>query len=92
MPNSIVGLLYKPKDNSYQVNITRATHYPYVNKERYLAGTIDTPAKTCVILTEPFVSYVITPVNTITTVPVIAVEYDNETHIVMYHAECVIHP
>ena len=65
MKESLIGKYYIPNDNSYSVNLTTSTQYPYNNEQKYLAGTYNTDAKICLIVSEPFMCKVRTVLNQI---------------------------
>lgn len=89
MKESLIGKYYLPYDNSYSVNLTSASSYPYKNEQKQLAGDYKSDAKFCLIVSEPFSCKVTTVLGDIRTVEMILVEYDNKTSSVMYFEHCV---
>lgn len=85
----LIGKYYLPYDNSYSVNITSISNYPYEHKPLYLAGTFNTEAKLCKIVSEPFICKINTINNDVTEMAMILVEYDNNTVSVMFHQSAV---
>lgn len=84
---NIIGKKYKPKDNSYCVNISEGKE----DWDIHLAGTQDNPEiKVCTILTNPFTC--ITELSTTKKSKeheFIIVSYNNQTFSVLYYPECV---
>lgn len=90
MSESIVGKYYLPHDNSYSVNLTSASNYPYDNEQLYLAGTNDTDAKLCKIVSEPFICNVRVGLDgDIKQYEMILVEYEGQTSSILYHKDSV---
>lgn len=88
---SIIGKKYLPSDNSYSVNVTSSTLFPYKSKQIYLAGIVNEEGKECTILTDPFDCSIIHSVNkSVVLLPMIIVQYGNTTACVMYYKHCVI--
>lgn len=86
MKESIIGMKYIPFDNSFSVNLTSCCDYPYLNKQKYLGGTYNTSPKTCTIVSEPFsVNTRINALDKDYIYQMIAVEYNNETHVVLFN-------
>lgn len=90
MKESLIGKYYIPNDNSYSVNLTTSTQYPYNNEQKYLAGTYNTDAKICLIVSEPFMCKVRTVLNQISEIMMILVEYDNEVISVIFYEHLVM--
>ena len=87
---SLIGRKYYPFDNSYCVNLTQSSNYPYSNKRNvYLAGTLlGDPVKECIIVSEPFKCKVKSCVgNEIYEHDMIMVNYNNHTYSVMFHKQ-----
>ena len=85
MKESIIGKKYIPTDNSWSVNVTTASECPWKNEQRYLSGTMDCnfiPVE-CTIVSEPFFAKVMS-YKQIREQLMIAVDYNNETHIVLF--------
>jgi hypothetical protein len=83
---SIIGRYYLPFDNSYSVNITSCSNYPYENKHMYLAGTASSNNILCKVVSEPFMCKVksLAINNKISDILMIIVEHNNEHITVMY--------
>ena len=88
---NLIGKEYTPLDNSWSVNVTQCGDFLGSAKRGYLAGSYYSEAKKCLIVSEPFECIV----NT-TGVPrpkqiktMIIVEYDKETHMVLFFDKCV---
>ena len=90
MKESLIGKYYIPNDNSYSVNLTISTQHPYKNEQRYLAGSFNSEAKMCVIVSEPFMCKIRTVFNDISEMEMILVEYDNEVSSVMFNEHLVM--
>ncbi len=89
---SIIGKKYIPQDNSYSVNLTSSSGYPYKNDfTTYLAGALfqDHTPKVCTILTEPF-ECAVTGLDKIKLEIMIIVEYNNTTHMTMYFEQGIV--
>jgi hypothetical protein len=86
--SSIIGKKYYPMDNSYCVNLTSTSNYPYKNDTNvYLAGArIGDEVKECIILSEPFKCIINTNTGLIEEKMVI-VNYNNNTYSVLYYKE-----
>ena len=91
MKESIIGKKYYSRDNSYCVNITAASNYPYVGRDNYyLAGTqMGHPVRECVISTDPFEGQILASLGTIKTKTLIIVSYDNKVFSVLYDEQGV---
>ena len=89
MKESLIGKFYLPSDNSYSVNLTSSSNNPYENDQLYLAGTFNTNAKLCTIVSEPFMCYINTSIGTSKLVEMILVEYDGQTSSILYYEKCV---
>jgi hypothetical protein len=87
MKESLIGKYYLPCDNSYSVNLTSATNYPYKREEPLLAGSFNSEAKMCVIVSEPFICKVDSNLSGI--YEMIMVEYENKTYSILYYEHCV---
>jgi hypothetical protein len=85
MKESLIGKYYLPVDNSYSVNLTSAVDYPYKNEHLYLAGTYNTEAKLCIIVSEPFTINI----DGMRMVEMILVEYEKQISTIMYFKDCV---
>lgn len=87
MSESLIGKYYLPYDNSYSVNLTSSSNYPYKNDQRYLAGTFNSDAKLCVIVSEPFICKVKSCVDNSITYEyyMILVGYNNEVISVLFN-------
>jgi len=89
---TLIGKEYIPVDNSWSVNVTLCGDILRSAKTSYLAGTYRTPPKKCIIVSDPFFC------NTQTTgiskpkeiKEMIMVEYNDETHMVLYNPEGVL--
>lgn len=81
---------YYPKDNSWTVNLTSCSNYPYKNNtENYLAGTrFGDKVKECIIVSEPFLCFIST-YNGDKEYKMIMVNYNDNTYSVMYFEDCV---
>lgn len=90
MGKSIIGKYYKPIDNSYSVNLTSASTFPYENKQQYLAGNKYFPYQICKIVSEPFVCKIKGYVDLVIEVKMILVEFDNITSSVLYYEDSVM--
>jgi hypothetical protein len=89
MKESLIGRCYLPVDNSYSVNLTSATKYPYKSEDISLAGGFNSDAKMCVIVSEPFICRVDSDLSGIRTYEMIMVEYENKTYSILYYEHCV---
>jgi hypothetical protein len=89
MGESLIGKCYLPVDNSYSVNLTSASRYPYKSEDTSLAGNFSSEAKMCVIVSEPFICKVDSDLSGIRTYEMIMVEYDNKTYSILYYEGCV---
>lgn len=85
---SIVGKTYIPHDNSYCVNLTSSSNYPYKSEtSARLAGTrIGDEPKECIILTEPFMCKILSVNGIIKEIEMILVNYNNSTYSIMYYS------
>jgi hypothetical protein len=93
MSESLIGKKYLPTDNSYSVNLTTsAPTFSSENKQLYLAGKYNEPAKLCEIVSEPFYCFI----NTGFDFPpdkkhkMILVEYEGNTCSVLFNDRCVV--
>lgn len=78
---SLIGRLYTPIDNSYEVNLTNS----YVDKE-YLAGTVFSKGKITTIVSEPFSIPIYSKMSGKEhTHIMITVSYRGNTFITMFH-------
>jgi hypothetical protein len=93
LKKSIIGRKYIPCDNSYTVNLTSSSNFPYKNNTTiYLAGTArgDEP-KECIILTEPFKCSIVTmSKETYDIETMVVVQYKDTTHITLYYESCLV--
>lgn len=89
---SIIGKKYIPFDNSYSVNITNCSNYPYNNvKTSYLAGNQGGElAKECIIKTEPFKCNIKTWNNNIEEKEMVVVSYRDNDYVVMFRIESIL--
>lgn len=96
--NSLIGKKYIPKDNSWSVNVTFCGHRMLRDSDlgrRYLAGNYNNDKKECTIVSEPFRCTVRTGISSLNnvktaSVDMIMVNYNNETHMVMYFESGVV--
>lgn len=88
--DSLIGLMYKPFDNSYAINITKSNNGNYVHND-LLAGTSTTEGVICEIVSEPF-KLIVKSIYVMKEVMMIMVSYNDETHCVMYDEGRVIEP
>lgn len=89
---SLIGLMYKPFDNSYAINLTKYNNSEsYVNNSfnNFLAGTSTTEGVICEIVSDPF-KMIINRFNGVKEVMMIMVSYNNEVHCVMYDERVVL--
>lgn len=87
---SIIGKKYIPNDNSYAINLTSCSDYPYKNENLLLAGThIGDEPKECTILTEPFEAYRLSFPRRrgVEKNLFIIVGYENTTHMILFYEE-----
>ena len=89
----ILGLRYRPFDNSYCVNLTSATSFLNGNKSdisEYPGGTFNDLPKVCTIVSHPFIQSVITAANEVKRYEMILVEYCNSTYSVLFKQDRII--
>ena len=84
---SLIGKKYIPIDNSWSVNVTSCGDFLSKAKRSYLARSYWDEGKTCVIVSESFICNVCTTgvSEPRSTRKMIMVNYNNETHMVMFH-------
>lgn len=88
---TLIGKVYVPNDNSWSVNVTKAGSDLCINEKRYLAGTkYGDPVRNCIIVSEPFICNVQKVGKHKCEYDMIMVEYDGETHMVLFDEECVV--
>lgn len=89
---SIIGKKYIPSDNSYAVNVTQCGDIIKDADRSSLAGDYLTQAVECIIVSEPFLCNVITVriSNPKDIRLMIMVDYDGETHMVMFNKNNII--
>ena len=82
-----IGKKYTPSDNSWSVNVTQCGDILRNAKNGYLAGTFNTDAIECIIVSEPFTCNTHTTgvSNPKSTHKMIMVEYNGETHMVLFN-------
>jgi len=81
MEESLIGRLYTPIDNSYEVNFTHPER-----PKLMLAGTWNTKGVISTITSEPFELPIISPISGKEKVfKFIACIYDNQTFVTMFH-------
>ena len=82
---SIIGRQYLPGDNSYAVNLTDSSNYPYTNENSYLAGTHGGMGrKQVTIVSEPFLCKIRTILGDIRQHPMIVVESEGKHHLTLF--------
>lgn len=92
MKESLIGKKYRPHDNSWSINVTTCSNYPYKNKQGYLAGTHNTSQKECIICSEPFDCYINKSVLhfNLEICKMIMVNFNQETHMVLFNESSVV--
>lgn len=90
---SLIGKYYYPCDNSYCVNLTSSSNYPYKNNanDAFLAGTlVGHEPKKCIIVSEPFDCVVKEIIDGVKTVKMIIVNYNGNSYSTMFFSDCVV--
>jgi len=89
---SIIGKKYIPYDNSYCVNLTSTSGYPYKNDTAaYLAGTqVGDAPKECIIVSEPFLCTVPIMHGDTKEIEMVLVNYNGCTYSIMFHKDAIV--
>ena len=88
---SLIGKKYIPCDNSWSVNVTDCGKSLFKPQRSFLAGICGGGGVECVIISEPFDCIVETIgiENPKSTHKMIMVNYNDETHMVLFYKNCV---